>query len=745
MSDSKAGYLAFQNTPPRRANYCFPKTTPNVRHMPAKCALIGYKLKFDKKGNLSLVRVPKGKTLQKEEVILPPLPKGSLPPTPNSILENYLLDWPLPGVGPSRARGVRTRIGTDTNEFYGLAELVKDSLEGSECQHPATKILAHHTFENWATHPECQTALLGLVANPALWAEAFTNATNKTMDPGSLFVARCALLNAPETIPVEKIQKLLENAWINTPTDNTGVRGTKLETLLFTEMGKRSPKEAARLANIAAHKMAANPPEKGREVRTFEKIAELVSSPTKQNLAKNEKLPWQVRVAAFRSLPPKKRAELATSLSSDKSFPLAQNAVRLCEDIPTLEALATSRGGLKTEAQSRLAEMGLSEPPTYPECEVRHFSSRPAKLLAIDLDDTIADTTTGEILPGDANALRFFANRGSVVITTTRPASYVVDKAHEIFKNKECWIICDDGETTLHYPTMTVTRDTELTPSRRLPRDEAFKVAAESLAAGEIMKVQTLRDEAEISAATDKGSTLILLADSLGVPLQDVAAVGDGRVDIDMFKQVAARGGSCVVVADGQIPAISAPEVGIIAPPRRNGGLGVAIRGLANGILDFPEAQPKTTAPGFFSQLKVTDGAKIRQELEDRGLGDTLASAGRVPFGGTQSTPGHITWVFPRDFPQGTELPKVPKNAKVRAVGIVRDYAGAALSCEVLVDGKWENSTPAGNTPHISLQFIPGIPPVVSNDLLRDRRGWEKFDEPFEVPVEVVQSFKTHA
>jgi hypothetical protein len=84
-------------------------------------------------------------------------------------------------------------------------------------------------------------------------------------------------------------------------------------------------------------------------------------------------------------------------------------------------------------------------------------------------------------------------------------------------------------------------------------------------------------------------------------------------------------------------------------------------------------------------------------------------------------------------------MPRI-KESDVWVVGWVDDPAVSALVCAV--GGAEESLTvrPDGSTYHITLRTSAGIPPVVTNHVVRD--GWERLSVPFKISTQALESSK---
>lgn len=476
-----------------------------------------------------------------------------------------------------------------------------------------------------------------------------------------------------------------------------------------------------------------------------------------RKLALNTKAPWMWCCAALSRLSENEQSIFEQAASDGRFHPLVRVAATArVGNIETLENLSRDKNSAVSECAMRA--LGRDVVVKRPETTLRtrgvmFGDTASVKLAAIDIDGTMLDND-GKVVKASVPGVRRFADAGGVVcFTTTRTMEDAILVARESLEDRDGILICDEGVTVCDVQTGLPLRHWGLlsadgeTRAESVATGENMLEAARRLVISNVAGVELKRGEdgcAVVLPSRDKAGTLDYVTSIMGVLLSECVVIGDGRVDVPMFEKVTNGGGISVAVANAQPGVIDHPSVGVVSLSNSEGGVGYVLDMIQSGelppvISDGELGLERGRKREVFSQYAVSAVGEIREKLSSLGLESlTQGGVGIKHYGGTISSPGHVTFAHPNDW-RDKPMPRI-KDDVVWVIGWVDDPAVSALVCAVGGSELSMAVRPDGSTFHITLRTKMGLAPVVVNEVLKN--GWTLLDAPFKIKTVAMESSK---
>lgn len=482
-----------------------------------------------------------------------------------------------------------------------------------------------------------------------------------------------------------------------------------------------------------------------------------------ERLALDSKAEWLVRVNALGALDDTRDETFKKAALDRGAHPLVRIAATArVKDSEALVELSRDRDVRVSETALRRRDVGYQSERAEARpriMEVMTHSGESVKLAGCDLDGTLLDER-GRVVERNAEGVRKFADAGGVVcFVTTRSMETAISRAREALDGRDGVLVCDDGMTVCDVQTGALLRDT--TPNhdaipagwavrgREVRCEESevggFKSAEVARALSGDGGVLEVTKSGSVRYSTEKAETLQYVCGLVGVELSECVVFGDGKVDCGMFEKVTNAGGIAVAVANAQPGVIDHRAVGMVCASNEQGGVGDVLVALSEGSLPhlmrdastgLEQRRPKREV---YSQYLVEDGAEIRAQLEEAGLGRLVqVEPGFSHHGGTPGAPGHITYAHPNDW-RGREMPSI-KDGDVSIVGYVEHPDLTAVVCAVDQGDGPSSTREDGKTFHVTLRTRVGLPPKHSNDVIVD--GWTRLEKPIPIRTVAVESSK---
>lgn len=227
-----------------------------------------------------------------------------------------------------------------------------------------------------------------------------------------------------------------------------------------------------------------------------------------------------------------------------------------------------------------------------------------------------------------------------------------------------------------------------------------------------------------IERVSNKGEAVNRICEILSC--SSPAAVGDGQIDVAMFKAVRERGGRCGWVSSGQ--RVAAVEATDIVGAVGSGGVGRFVRDLCEGN-EREVVQPVQ----ILGSNRATKYASYVLPLDHF---ETLKSDDMVPEGWAAAH-GHTTLAYPSGKP-GEVLPEPEPGARLQIYGKVRSETVTAYAVRIGEQTEQPNGTPLHITVGLSPTKNGHVAPVEGGRAVKraiERGEVEILETPIEIPV----------